>query len=93
MYVEQTEVNKKESGYDCFTEWRVCMKKKMKGTNEVGKIIIIINSLILCLLRGVLELSIDYRVGFLSSVIAEYLTVVGCLRILICKVTLPDTTE
>ena len=37
------------------------MKKKMKGTNEVGKIIIIINS-------SIVELSIDAHVGFLSIV-------------------------
>ena len=67
MYVER--------GYDCLTEWRVCMKKKMKGTNEVGKKANKkkqLNSLILCLVRGVVELSIDVRVGFLSSVTAEY---------------------
>ena len=34
----------------------VCMKKKMKGTNEVGKNKK--NSLISCLVRGVVELGI-----------------------------------
>ena len=53
------------------------MKKKMKGTNEVGKKKL--NSLMLCLVHGVIELSIDARVGFLSSAIAEYVPCMhGC---------------